>query len=308
MNRCAITYEPCKGKHSQGGLKHLHGRLAQLNDLPFTAKEQRKEAASRQSKMSIQGVQPKLNARLSVKEQAFEIVDIHGRYIIKPQSEIYTQLPENESITMKMASAFGIETPFSGLVYSKDGSRSYFVRRFDRYGHNKKFAVEDFAQLSGEKRDTKYNFSMEKLLTILDEFCTFPMIDKARLLRRVLFCFVTGNEDMHLKNFSLIRNLKITKLSPAYDLLNTTIAMTGATEELALPLAGKKRKITAELLFDYYAKERMGLNEKMIESIKENLEEMRPEMENLIRISFLNEEMQAQYLDMMEERYKRLLK
>ena len=82
--------------------------------------------------------------------------------------------------------------------------------------------------------------------------------------------------------------------------------MTGTMEELALPLAGKKRKITAELLFDYYAKERMGLNEKTIEGMKDNLLELHPEMENLIQISFLNEEMQAQYLDLMAERYQRL--
>jgi len=308
MNRCAITYQSCQGKYSEYGLRRLHERLTELNDIPFTAKEQRKEAASRQSKMSIQGVQPKLNARLSVKNQTFEVVDIHGRYIIKPQSEIYIQLPENEAITMRMAAIFGISIPFSGLVYSKDGSRSYFVRRFDRYGHNKKLAVEDFAQLAGRKRDTKYDFSMEKLLPVLDKFCTFPTIEKVRLFRRVLFCFVTGNEDMHLKNFSLIKNLNITELSPAYDLLNTTIAMTGTREELALPLAGKKSKITAELLFDYYAKERMELNENMIEGMKERLLELRPEMENLIRISFLNEEMQAQYLDLMAERYQRLFK
>ncbi len=308
MNRCAITYEPCKDKYSEQGLRRLNERLTHLNDLPFTAKEQRIKAATRQSKMSVQGVQAKLNARLSVKNKAFEVLDIHGRYIIKPQSEIYAQLPENEAITMKMANIFGINTAFSGLVYSKDGSRSYFVRRLDRYGHNKKLAVEDFAQLTGQKRETKYDFSMEKLLPVLDKFCTFPMIEKTRLLRRVLFCFVTGNEDMHLKNFSLIKNLNITELSPAYDLLNTTITMTGTREELALPLAGKKRKITAELLFDYYAKERMKLSANVIEGMKDSLLELRPEMENLIRISFLNEEMQAQYLDLMEERYQRLFK
>ena len=143
MNKCPITYEPCQDKYSVSGLAKLSPRLSNLVELPFTAQEQRREAASRSGKMSIQGVQPKLSAKLSVKNQEFQIVDSHGTFIIKPQSEIFTEVPENEDLTMKMAKSFGIEVPLTGLVYSKDGSLSYFVKRFDRYGKNKKYHVED---------------------------------------------------------------------------------------------------------------------------------------------------------------------
>ena len=161
MNKCPITYAICQDKYSLPGLAKLSPRLSNLIELPFTAQEQRREAASRSGKMSIQGIQPKLSAKLSVKNQEFQIVDSYGTFIIKPQHEIFTEVPENEDLTMKMAKYFGIEVPLTGLVYSKDGSLSYFIKRFDRYGKNKKYHVEDFAQLTGNTRETKYSWSIE---------------------------------------------------------------------------------------------------------------------------------------------------
>ncbi|HQO09908.1 MAG TPA: HipA domain-containing protein [Clostridiales bacterium] len=305
MNRCPITYDECADLYSKKGLSYLSPRLTGFEPLPYTAQEQRHEAASRAVKMSVQGVQPKLSARLSVKNEIFEVVDQNGTFIIKPQSDLYLQVPENEDLTMKMASVFGIDVPLTGLIYSKDGSLSYFIKRFDRYGKNKKYHVEDFAQLTNNTRDTKYNWSMEKLIPVIEKFCSFPMLEKRKLFRRILFCFLTGNEDMHLKNFSLITRSSKVELSPAYDLLNTTIATGKAVEEMALTLAGKKSKITGKLLFEYYAAEKMKLNEKTIKSEYQNLINTKPELEKLIGISFLTSEMKRKYLELLEERYGR---
>jgi serine/threonine-protein kinase HipA len=307
MNKCPISYAPCKGKYSEAALVKFSPRLKTLADLPYTAQEQRREAAVRSTKMSVQGFQAKLSAKLSLKEQALEIVDSHGTYIIKPQSDIYKELPENEALTMNMAKLFGIEVPFSGLIYSKDASLSYFVKRFDRYANGKKRALEDFAQLTENTRDTKYNFTMEKLIPVIDLHCSFPLLEKRKLFRRVLFCFVTGNEDMHLKNFSLLRRDNKIALSPAYDLLNTTISMKALKEELALPLAGKKAKLKREDFVDYFAAERLKLTDKTISSELQNLSKHKSAMENLIRISFLSANMQKAYLELLSERMKRLL-
>ncbi len=306
MNKCPITYEMCQDKYSTPGLAKLSPRLSDLIELPFTAQEQRREAASRSGKMSIQGVQPKLSAKLSALNQEFQIVDSHGTFIIKPQSEIFTEVPENEDLTMKMAKSFGIEVPLTGLVYSKDGSLSYFVKRFDRYGKNKKYHVEDFAQLTANTRETKYNWSMEKIIPVIENYCTFPLLEKRKLFRRVLFCFLTGNEDMHLKNFSLIaRNNKV-ELSPAYDLLNSTISMDKAAKEMALPIAGKRRKLNKEDLFEYYGKDRLKLTGKTIQSEIQNLADKRVEIEILIKISFLSIAMKDKYSELITERYGRL--
>jgi serine/threonine-protein kinase HipA len=308
MNKCPITYGDCDELYSRKGLSGLSPRLSRLEPLPYTAQEQRQEAASRAVKMSVQGVQPKLSARLSAVNSVFEIVDQNGTYIIKPQSDLYLQVPENEDLTMKMASIFGIDVPLTGLVYSKDGSLSYFIRRFDRYAKNKKYHVEDFAQLTNNTRDTKYNWSMEKLIPVIENFCSFPLLEKRKLFRRVLFCFITGNEDMHLKNFSLITRGSKVELTPAYDFLNTTIATGNALEEMALPIAGKKRKVTRKLLFEYYAAEKMKLNEKTIKSEYQNLIKSKPELEKLIGISFLTPEMKTKYIDLLNERFDRMIK
>jgi len=307
MNRCPITYEPCKGKYSKTGLAKLSPRLTELVDLPFTAQEQRREAASRATKMSIQGVQPKLSARLSVKSSSLEIVDIKGTFILKPQSDIFKEVPENEDVTMKMAKILGIDVPLTGLVFSKDGSLSYFIKRFDRYGTNKKKHLEDFAQLTNNTRETKYNWSMEKLIPVIDSNCTFPLIEKRKLFRRMLFCFLIGNEDMHLKNFSLIMHDNIIELSPAYDLLNSTISMERATEEFALPLAGKKRKITRKDLVTYFGMDWLRLTGKTIESEIQNIKDKKSDLESLINISFLTKEMKEKYLELMSNRYERLM-
>lgn len=115
----------------------IAAKLTGLNDLPYTASELRREAANRAKKLSIQGVQPKLSANISVVEQELKVVDQIGTYIIKPQNDIFPELPENEDLTMRMAKIFGVNVPFHGMVYGKDGSLSYFIKRFDRYGKGK---------------------------------------------------------------------------------------------------------------------------------------------------------------------------
>ncbi|SHG25910.1 serine/threonine-protein kinase HipA [Flavobacterium micromati] len=303
MNRCPITYELCgTDKYSVKGMRLIAPKLTHLKDLPYTAVELRQEAANRAKKLSIQGVQPKLSAAVSIVDQEFKIVDQFGTYIIKPQNDLYPQLPENEDLTMRMAKVFGLDVPFHGMLYGKDGSLSYFIKRFDRHGKGKKWATEDFAQLTGNTRDTKYRFTMEKLIPVLDEYCSFPAIEKADFFKRILFCFLTGNEDMHLKNFSLITKNGKTTLSPIYDFLNSTIAIKNPTEEMALPLKGKKSNLKASDFIEYYAKERLQLNEKTIATILEQMKKATPKWKELLEISFLSDELKEKYLELLEAR------
>jgi serine/threonine-protein kinase HipA len=301
MNRCPITYELCANdKYSEKGLRMIAPKLTHLNDLPYTAAELRQEAANRAKKLSIQGVQPKLSATISVAKQEFKIVDQFGTYIIKPQNDLFPELPENEDVTMRMAKVFGLDVPFHGMLYAKDGSLSYFIKRFDRYGKGKKIATEDFAQLTGNTRDTKYRFTMEKLVPVIDEFCSFPAIEKADFFKRILFCYVTGNEDMHLKNFSLITKNGKTTLAPIYDFLNSSIAIKNPEEEIALTLKGKKSNFKATDFIDYYAKDRLQLNEKTVTTILEQMHNAIPKWKELLDISFLSEEMKNKYFELLK--------
>jgi serine/threonine-protein kinase HipA len=304
---CPITYKETINKiYSKEGLKLLSKNLTSLNYLNYTKEEQLREAASRATKLSIQGVQPKLSAKLSIKNSTFELVNNGGTFILKPQNFLFPQLPENEDLTMRLAAEIGLDIPLHGLIYSKDMSLTFFIKRFDRYGKNKKIAVEDFAQLAGKSRDTKYNYSMEKLVKIIDEYCTFPVIEKIKLFRLTLFNFLIGNEDMHLKNFSLITKNGKVELSPHYDLINTSIAINNISEEIALPIGGRKNKLNKELLVDYFGKEILKINDKMVRQNLHMIKNTKTKWEKLISVSFLNDEMKEKYFDLLNSRWKRL--
>jgi serine/threonine-protein kinase HipA len=308
--RCPITYARlADGEclYSRPGLRSLAPSLARLQDLPYDAEEQRREAIARATKMSIQGVQPKLSARLRIREGRFEVVDHDGTFILKPQSVDYPHLPENEDLTMRLARCVGIETPVHGLVRSRDGSWTYFIRRFDRLPRGRKLAVEDFAQLAGHTRQTKYDASMERVVTVLERFTTYPVVEKLELLRRTLFCFLTGGEDMHLKNWSLITREARVQLAPAYDLLNSTIALPRATEELALPLRGTKRNLTRSDLLEYFARDRLGLRQAAIDHLLITLRDAQPSWDDLIAASFLPPSQKEAYRDLLGHRRERLL-
>jgi serine/threonine-protein kinase HipA len=307
MNICPITYQPCgDDKYSGKGLNTLSPKLTLLNALPFTQEEQLYEAARRADKMSIQGVQPKLSARLNVKKEIFDLVDLGGEYILKPQNSLYPELPENESLTMKLAETAGIEVPINGMVYSSDGRLTYFIKRFDRYGKNKKLSVEDFAQLAERSRETKYDYSMEKLVDLIDRFCTFPAIEKVKLFRLTVFNFLVGNEDMHLKNFSVILRDGKVELSPAYDLLNTTIAITNAKEEIALPIDGRKNNLTRNVLIDYFGRERLKINDAVISDQLTRMTRALSGWKDLIDSSFLSAGMKQRFISLLNERENRL--
>jgi serine/threonine-protein kinase HipA len=305
MNTCPITYEPCGDrKYSEKGLKLLSRNLTHLEDFPYTQEEQLREAAARAPKMSIQGIQPKLSAKLKVTDGFFEVTDKGGEYILKPQNILYPQLPENEDLTMRLAEEIDLEIPLHGLIYSKDQKLTYFIKRFDRYGKGNKYSVEDFAQLAGKNRDTKYDFSMEKVATIIDTFCTFPAIEKVKLFKLTLFNFLAGNEDQHLKNFSLItKDNKIT-FTPFYDLINTTISLSNPVEEIALPLKGKKSKLNKSVFITYWAKERLGLNEQVIDQTLNSIAKKFEMWIELINKSFLSKEMKDKYVSLLDKRKK----
>jgi serine/threonine-protein kinase HipA len=295
-----------QGIYSQAGLRKLAPTLKQLNDLPFSREELVIESAARAGKMSVQGVQPKLSARLNTSAGQFEIVDQGGIFILKPPNPAYAHLPENEALTMRLAATVGIEVPLHGLVRGKDGTWTYFVRRFDRPKRGRKLLVEDFAQLSDHTRDTKYNSSMEQVAKVIAQFATYPAVEYQQLFRRVIFCFLTGGEDMHLKNWSLVTRPPRVQLAPGYDLINTTIALRNPTEELALPLNGKNSRLTRNDLVEYFAQQRLNLTEAIVHEELEQIRQCAEKWPELIAGSFLPEELKNAYISVVQERGARL--
>ncbi|MEO6054080.1 MAG: HipA domain-containing protein [Chthoniobacterales bacterium] len=307
MSRCMITGEKFDegGDYSRRGLQLLDRRLAALAPLPYSAAEQRQEAIERAGKMSVQGIQPKISAVLNIPGGRFDVVDSGGKFILKPPSADFAELPENEDLTMRLAASVGIETPLHGLLRAGDGSLTYFIRRFDRE-KKQRIPVEDFAQLSNASRDTKYESSMENIATVVERYCTFPALERIKLFSQALFSFLAGNEDMHLKNFSLITRREVTSLSPAYDLVNSTIVLKRAKEEMALPIRGKKSGITHNDLIRYFGGERLKLSPEQLTEIITRFATDLPRWGELIEASFLSPEMKNAYTEVIRQRWERL--
>ena len=307
MNRCLITYEPIPdgGDYSSRGLRILHSRLSHLDPLPFTQDGLIQEVVNRASKMSVQGIQPKLSAILRVREGRFELVDRGGRFILKPPNAAYPELPENEDLTMKLAKIAGLETPDHGLVRAKDEKLVYWIRRFDRVEKKGKLAVEDFAQLSGRDRETKYDSSVEQVVGIIDQYCTFPLVEKKVFFERFLFNYLVGNEDMHLKNYAVITNREVVRLAPCYDFVNSTLVLKEPSES-ALPLRGKTSGFTRNLLVKYLAAERLGLPPQVIESVLQTFRKVCSAWRELIGRSFLSAVLKEQYEALITARYVKI--
>lgn len=202
------------------------------------------------SHVAVPGVQPKLSLHLergNARDSGrFTLVGLEGGFILKPPVERFPEMPRLEHLTMRMAGCFGIDTAACGLIDLEDGKPALIVRRMDRIGSTK-LPMEDMCQLTDRLTAEKYRGSLETVGKAIWKHCTNPGLDVLRFFEVNLFCFLTGNADMHLKNFSLIGSVGgEIRLSPAYDLLATALLLPEDTEETALTLNGKKRRIRQE--------------------------------------------------------------
>ena len=308
--RCLFTYrelKPGETNYSIEGLKKLNPKLTKLNLFPYTSEQQLVESRKMAGKISIQGVQPKLSVQLSIKESVFEIVERHGTYIVKPPVTQWAELPENEDLTMHLASLSGFSVPWHGLIKAQDDRLSYVIKRFDRKGKKHKNPQEDFAQLMGATSTTKYEATMEDVASVIEKYCTFKTLEWYELFRRTIFCFLVGNEDMHLKNFSVttMPNGKI-QLTPFYDFLNTTIASEGSEEELALPIDGSKHGFSRKTFVEKFAIPHLYISKEKAEKEIDRLLKDVPAWKAMIEKSFLSAKLKSDYIKLLEARSKRL--
>ena len=258
--------------------------------------------------ISVPGVQPKLSMSL-VKEtrensdtRLTVVGALGGQYILKPPSIKYLEMPENEHVTMRMAEAFGIRVVPSSLIRLASGELSYITKRIDRTPSGGKMHMIDMFQIT-EAFD-KYISSMEKVGKALHAYSNNTLLDKLFFFELSMFCFLVGNSDMHLKNFSMIESRLGWVLAPAYDLLNVTIVNPDDSEELALTLDGKKKKLKKEH-FEKLAKG-LGLNDKQIQRVFKRMISNRHKAMELIDQSFLSSEQKMEYKKVVHNRYAQL--
>ena len=258
--------------------------------------------------VAVPGVQPKLSMTL-VKETK-ENLDtrltvvgaLGGHYILKPPSARFPEMPENEHVTMRVAEVFGIKVVPSSLIRLLSGELAYITKRVDRTETGEKIHMLDMFQIT-EAFD-KYKGSMEKIGKALGSYSSNTLLDKTYFFDIALFSFLTGNNDMHLKNFSMVESTSGWILSPSYDLLNVAIVFPEDTDELALTLVGKKKKLKREH-FEQLGEE-LGLNAKQIKAAFNRIVKNKPKASDWIERSFLSKDMKSAYNNVIEERYNQL--
>lgn len=256
----------------------------------------------------VTGVQPKLslgftkgnNPRLTI------VGALNGRYILKPPFSEYPQMPETEALSMLMAQACGIDTVPFLLIPLKDGHLAYLTRRIDRKVNGDKFAMEDACQFTERLTEHKYRGSHEQIAKAIIAFAQNPLFDVVHFYEQTIVSFLIGNNDMHLKNFSLISyDGKSYSLTPAYDMISAQLLIPEDPEELALTLNGKKRKLT-KTDFDT-AMERARIPKKAIENLWVRIMDGAKKWPNLIDNSFLNDDQKSLFRNLIGERMNFLI-
>ncbi len=191
---------------------------------------------------SLSGIQKKIAVNLSADRETLQVAAEGGRYILKPQTDTYPVLPENEHVTTRLAQLVDIDVAPSGMVALKGGSLAFVVRRFDRLDNGRKLRQEDFCQLAEKSPKEKYDGSAELCVKLLRRYASEPPIEILKFFRMLVFAWWSGNGDMHLKNFSVLADEQgLLKLTPAYDLVCTRLVI--PNDPLALSVAGKKDKL-----------------------------------------------------------------
>lgn len=308
MNKCLFCYQPLKENeidfHTKCSKKIFGTSTVPL--LNYTLSEMENLAREViETSLSVPGVQPKLS--LSFIKETLEdgtkgrltiLEALGGNYILKPQNIVFPEMPENEHLTMKMAELLGIQTVVSSLIRLKSGELSYITKRIDRTATGKKIHMLDMYQIT-EAFD-KYRSSIEKVGKAVTTYSSNTLLDVLRLYEVVIFSHITGNNDMHLKNFSMILKDYNWVFSPAYDLLNVQLHLPEDKEETALTIGGKKSKLTKSDFIQLGLK--FSLSEKQIQNVFKRLIKAENKILQLIDQSFLSDDNKTKYKDLLIQR------
>ena len=314
MRKCLCCYQPLNE-----GEKDYHPRCAKrffgqasAPVLPYNRKDINQLArVVVESRTTVTGVQAKLSMDLEHDAyghaQRLTIVGVMGRYILKPQTEQFERLPEIEDLTMHLAEIARIPTVPHALIRFEDGELNYITRRIDRTDDGRKLPMEDMCQLGGRLTEQKYQASYETIAKLIDRYSSVPKLDMINFWEQVVFSWIVGNADMHLKNFSLISE-KPEKyvLTPTYDQVSTAIVMPEDTDELALPLNGFQKKLLA---IDFVqAMENTGLTNQMAQRILNRFISLQEKWFACIDDSFISDAQKTQFKELINKRIATIIR
>lgn len=308
MANCLFCYqelEPAKAYHAKCCKKFFGTEILPDLDINQAMLDELAEETVNK-RIAVTGVQPKLSLDLehSAAGQRLTIVGLWGRYILKPQNTELKAMPEVEDLTMHLAELFRISTCQHALIPMGDGALAYIAKRFDRVG-NTKIHMEDFCQLGGFQTEQKYDSSYERCGKLIINYCSNSGLDLLTYFEVLVFCFLSGNSDMHMKNFSILYQGDEIVLSPAYDLINSALVYPKDKDDVAMLLSGRKSKIKL-IDFENLAKS-LGLSEKVFQRVIGKFTSAQDKVFELIDRSFLSNEFKDLYKQIWRERRARLI-
>ncbi|WP_455493638.1 HipA domain-containing protein [Eubacterium sp.] len=256
---------------------------------------------------TVPGVQKKLSLHLvsDSRKPRLTLVNYPTGYILKPQVAEFEALPESEQLIMTMADMAGISTVPHALIKGNAGL-AYITKRVDRNLTDDKIemlAMEDFCQLDLRLTEDKYRGSYERCAKIIKQYSSRVGIDMAEFYIRLVFCFIVGNSDMHLKNFSLIETAEGSGeyvLSPAYDLLPVNANMPADKEQFALAMNGKKMNIRKGDFLKFA--DTCGITRQTAEKLIENLVKLTPKWIAMCEKSLLTDKLKDRLKKIITER------
>jgi serine/threonine-protein kinase HipA len=306
-NKCLYCYKELTGQvdfHQVCSMEFFGTKEAP--ELPYSL-DQMLELAKYvvERSVSVPGVQAKLSMSLIKevqqrnKNRLTVVGALGGNYIFKPPNNDFPDMPQNEHATMRIAEAMGLRVVPSSLIRLQSGELSYITKRIDRTPEGSKIHMLDMFQLTDAY--DKYKSSMERIGKAISMYSDNTLLDLLYLFELTIFSFLTGNNDMHLKNFSLISTNSRWILSPAYDLLNVSLLNPKDKEELALPIDGKKKKLK-RMHFELFGSS-LGLNSKQISGVLNRYQASLPAVESMINQSFLSIEMKSKYSELYHDRH-----
>ena len=276
-------------------------------ELPYSLDELDTLAAQViKSQTTLTGVQAKLSLHLDRHEgsKRLTIVGLWGDFIFKPQTQSYKTLPENEDLTMHLAEIAKIKVVPHTLIRLQDGTLGYLTKRIDRTSEGGKIPMEDMCQLTERQTEYKYKSSYEQIAKVIAKHSYVPLLDLTDFYEQVFFNWLVGNNDMHLKNYSLYAPKGKWVLTPAYDLLNVSMVNPKDTEELALTLNAKKKRIKRS---DFVrAMETSGISPKVFDNILAKYRKLLTKFNEIIDLSFLYEEDKDLYKQSIASRLARI--
>jgi serine/threonine-protein kinase HipA len=302
MSQCPITYEICSpDKYSSAGLKKLRRGLTKIELLDETAIQ-----GHPATNFEINWTHPWAFGEIPTGDEQMEIRSKKSRFILLPPAKPIPQTSENIDLSTRLAEICGIKPAFHGMLFNKDQTLTYFAEIPRDISRNKSLSLTKSTDALKSLKKPLNIGTVEGLVEVIENYCTFPVIEKYRLFQRILFSWLTGYESQSWKDYFLLKQASKTALAPPLFFINSILLYGRQEREMGLSVRGKYTAFTAEDFKDLLGREILLLSKEAIDHIFLHFKSSYSPARQLVLNSFLSEELKEHFLDVLVGRFSRL--